>query len=449
MFKTIKSTITASSYKKSILTAYEDNQQTGWQALQPALEAQQEDLKIAKMLVSLVYDEKLPIEHGLQVLSDVLESHNQINDALIATGRALECVRDIDQLNLAPSDHPLFQNTLSSLQQALKHCDAKEEKDLTDALSTAARMMARQHDDLALESYRRLTELEPKFSGHFYGLGLYCKTRGRFAEGIQANQTALSLASDEPESYLWNLGICATGAGEGEIALEIWKKIGCKIEMGRFDLPEGRFPSCKVRLAQYPLTERTAKNDYPGQEETIWIERLSPCHGIIRSVLYYDLGVDYGDVVLTDGAPITYHTYGEEQIAIFPHLATLIKRQYAFFDFVGVQDEKGQIGEVSDALQRDAVVYVHTDNFRILCASCWRDPDHDHQKHDEENKNIVTGRIAAPPDYKPHELLAHIDAAFADLENCQIFSPSLCRAAGHEQRAEVEERRFNLLYSGD
>ncbi|MGI1715343.1 hypothetical protein, partial [Escherichia coli] len=39
-----------------------------------------------------------------------------------------------------------------------------------------------------------------------------------------------------------------------------------------------------------------------------------PCHGIIRSVLYGKLGVDYGDVILTDGAPITHHTYGEQQI---------------------------------------------------------------------------------------------------------------------------------------
>ena len=81
--------------------------------------------------------------------------------------------------------------------------------------------------------------------------------------------------------------------------------------MGRFGLPEGLYPQCKVKLAERPLAERTADVDNPGSEETIWIERLSPCHGIIRSVLYYDLGVDYGDIILIDGAPITYHTYGD------------------------------------------------------------------------------------------------------------------------------------------
>ncbi|MFX7640566.1 hypothetical protein ABTJ59_19895, partial [Acinetobacter baumannii] len=85
-------------------------------------------------------------------------------------------------------------------------------------------------------------------------------------------------------------------------------------------MPEGGYPACKVKLAERPLAERAADSDDPGQEETVWIERLSPCHGIIRSVLYGKLGVDYGDVILTDGAPITHHTYGEQQIPVFPHL---------------------------------------------------------------------------------------------------------------------------------
>src|SRR6185503_10454335 len=97
------------------------------------------------------------------------------------------------------------------------------------------------------------------------------------------------------EAVQWNLGICATGAGHGDVALEVWKGMDLKLKIDRFGLPEGRFPSCKVRLAQRPLAERTKDTDDPGQEETIWIERLSACHGIVRSVLYYDLGVDYGD----------------------------------------------------------------------------------------------------------------------------------------------------------
>ncbi|MFX4790264.1 hypothetical protein ABTB87_23585, partial [Acinetobacter baumannii] len=67
--------------------------------------------------------------------------------------------------------------------------------------------------------------------------------------------------------------------------MDVWKRMGQKIEPGRFGLPEGGYPACKVKLAERPLAERAADSDDPGQEETVWIERLSPCHGIIRSVL--------------------------------------------------------------------------------------------------------------------------------------------------------------------
>src|SRR5262249_53002825 len=154
-------------------------------------------------------------------------------------------------------------------------------------------------------------------------------------EGMIANQRAAALVAEPSEAVQWNLGICATGAREGAVALDVWKRLEQKIEMGRFGLPEGSYATCKVRLAERPLAERDAESDDPGLEETIWIERLSPCHGIVRSVLYQRLGVDFGDVVLIDGAPITHHKYGDRDIPVFPHLATLVRSNYQFFDFAG------------------------------------------------------------------------------------------------------------------
>ena len=208
-------------------------------------------------------------------------------------------------------------------------------------LATAARMMARQHDAIAEDSLQRLIEIDPQKSAHHYNLGLFYKTRGRFAEGVAANRAAASLSEEAVDSTEWNLGICATGARDSATALGVWKRMEQKIEPGRFGLPEGGYPACKVRLAARPLAERTADRDDPGEEETVWIERLSPCHGIVRSVLYGDLGVDYGDVILMDGAPITHHTYGDEQIPVFPHLATLLRRNYQFFAFAGTRRRHG------------------------------------------------------------------------------------------------------------
>ena len=74
---------------------------------------------------------------------------------------------------------------------------------------------------------------------HHYNLGLFCKTRGLFREGMLANQVAAGLVDEPVDSYEWNLGICATGAGEGSVALDVWQRMEQKIEMGRFAFGQG------------------------------------------------------------------------------------------------------------------------------------------------------------------------------------------------------------------
>ncbi|NNF79001.1 MAG: prenyltransferase [Rhizobiales bacterium] len=397
-------------------------------------------------LLRIVSEQCLQTDNATEVLSEIDQSHHQDVELLSFLAECLEAVRDIDDLNAPPPDEEVFQTVVERLTAyAQSPKDVDEEKTILRGLATAARVQARQHDEIAEKSYRRLVEIEPQNSVHHYNLGLFCKTRGLFEEGKVANQAAVRLSDDEVECYEWNLGICATGAGDGAAALEVWKRMEQKIEMGRFDLPEGGYPQCKVKLAERPLAERTAEMDDPGNEETIWIQRLSPCHGIIRSVLYQDLGVNYGDVILIDGAPITYHTYGDTQIAVFPHLATLVRQNYQIFAFAGTQDEKGQLADASVDLVQDAIVYSHSESYRELCASCWRDPDLDHDHHEQVDKHVVVGQIAAPPHIRPAELLEQLDAALAKREKCRLYVPDLCAAAGQGDRAQIERRRFDML----
>ncbi|WP_196140632.1 prenyltransferase [Aliikangiella sp. G2MR2-5] len=430
---------------KVISALKEDKTDLAWKELSPLLKAQKTQEKVASSLIQIVEENHLSIEQGLEILESIYNEHKDNIKIVSNIGDALESVRDIDQLNISPPEHPLFNSVVNTLIKALEDCNPKDEELILSGLSTATRMMGRQYDSVAESSYFRLTELDPDYAPYHYCYGLFCKTRGMFKEGMSANQKAASLVEENIDSYQWNLGICATGAGEAEVALKVWKDMGNKIEIGRFNLPDGGYPDCKVRLAERPLAERDSGNDSPGLEETIWIERLSPCHGIIRSVLYQDLGIDYGDVVLMDGAPITYHTYGEQQIPVFPHLATLVKSDYNFFDFAATQEHEGQVRDISTSLSKDAVVYSHTENYQVLCATCWRDPNKDHTDHQKEEKHVVTGRIAAPADIQPSELLDQIDKAISELENCKIYSPQLCELAGQIERAEVEKRRYDML----
>lgn len=417
-----------------------------WQKVQPFRKAQRHQTEVAMALLRIVDQQSLTRDEATDVLSEIADGHEDNIDILSALGLCLESVRDIDDLNAPPPKHPIFQSMVATLDRLAKlHQGRPEHEQILRGLATSARMMARQMDAIAESSLRKLTEIDPRNSAYQYNLGLFYKTRGRFAEGVAAGRVAAALQREVIDRTEWNLGICATGARDAETALDVWKRMGQKIELGRFGLPEGGYPACKVRLAQRPLAERTADSDDPGEEETVWIERLSPCHGIIRSVLFGSLGVDYGDVVLMDGAPIAYHTYGEQQVPVFPHLATLMRRNYQFFAFAGTQETAGQLADLSGDLDGDAVIYSYTESLKIMCANCWRNPDIDHADHEKMEKHVVTGRIAAPPDIPPARLLDLIDRAIQKRRTCQLYAPDLCVAAGQLARERIDRRRFTLL----
>jgi hypothetical protein len=417
-----------------------------WQKAQPLRNAQSGQADAAMALLWVVSQWSFQREVAIEALSEIAQSHDKDARVLSSLGECLEAARDIDDLNAPPPADPIFHAAVEKLDALAKVYEGQPEQEpILRGLATSARMLARQRDAIAESSCRKLTEINPRKSAYHYNLGLFYKTRGRFAEGVRANQIAASLAEEVEDSCEWNLGICATGAGNAAVALEVWKRLEQNIEMGRFGLPEGRYPLCKVKLAERPLAERTADRDDPGAEETVWIERLSPCHGIIRSVLYGTLGVDYGDVVLIDGAPITYHTYGEERVPVHPHLATLLRRNYQFFDFAGTQEAARQLADVSEELDADAVIYSHSENLKMLCANCWRDPDLDHENHERMEKHVVTGRIAAPPDITPARLLDLIDRGIEKRGRCQLYAPDLCARAGLASRERIDGRRFALL----
>lgn len=382
----------------------------------------------------------------LEIYEAIASAHLDDDDISIEIGEYFANAIKIDFLNASPPATPLAPRLIDKLEKlALKRRGLASEVEALDALTRAARLSGRRYDAVSESAYKRLLELEPNSSRHRYNFGLFLKTRGRFVEGMAENKRARELSAEKIDSYEWNFGICSTGAGDGAAALQVWKAMGQNIEIGKFELPDGKYSQCKVRLAERPLAERTAETDSPGEEETIWMERLSPCHGIIRSILFKDLGVNFGDVILIDGAPITYHRHDDVEVPVFPHLATLKRSEYQFFDFVGTQSKPRQLANLSSALTRDAVIYSHSESYHILCMDCWMGSKAEHSHSEMDEFNVVTGRIAAPPDMEPADLLRQIDLALPDDEVCRLFSPELCEAAGERERAKFELKRFRQL----
>jgi hypothetical protein len=416
-----------------------------WASSTPLREGQGQQPYAAFALLHLVDRRAFDTPRCIDVVRSVFDAHARDDDMLAALGCALEAAHDLRFLNAAPPSDPVFRDVAERLREraaAARGTDA--ESTLLSGLATAARLLGRAWDRDAESAYRRLIELRPKLWQSHYDLALFFKVRGRFAEGLAANQRAAALGGDD-ECVRWNLGICATGAREGAAALAVWKDLGQHVELGRFGLPEGEYPAVKVRLAAHPLAARGIDYDGPGIEETIWIERLSPCHGIVRSALFQDLGVDYGDVVLFDGAPVMHQTHGERQVPVFPHLVTLQRSGYRTWPFVGTQPRAGGIGDLSSRLPDDAVLYSHTEQLVLLCAQCSEGQSAHHAGHRQAEHHVVRGKLCAPPTVAPADLRAALDAAIAATAGVRVFVPALSQLLGDDARAEVEARRVRMI----
>jgi hypothetical protein len=407
------------------------------------LERQSRDAEAAHALLELVARQTLAVDRAVEIVRAVVDAHLE-DDAVIAhAGCALEGAHDLRFLNGPPPSDPVFARLAGRLRERAVRGAAFEDHVLR-GLATAARLLGRAWDADAERAYLRILELEPSRWEEHYDFGLFLKVRGRFAEGVVANRRAAELGGADDDGVRWNLGICATGARDAATALAVWKGYEHAIEIGRFGLPEGRYAEVKVRLAEHPLAERGADRNDPGLEETIWVERLSPCHGVVRSALYQDLGVDFGDVVLFDGAPITHHKYGEARVPVFPHLVTLERCGYRILRFAGTQRAKGDIASLSGHLPDGCVLYPHTEGFVVMCAHCWESEDVDHAGHGEAEHHVVHGKLCAPPTVDPAALRRALDDA-AQRAGARVFVPELSRLAGDPARAEVESRRAAML----
>jgi len=296
--------------------------------------------------------------------------------------------------------------------------------------------------DEALRAHENAIAAAPGEASYLYDLGLCHKYAGRFAQGVEANRLSLRLRSGD-EGALWNLGICATGAGDQEAAAEAWQGLGIEVE--RVD---GEVRSAGRVVAQVRLSER-GPIVAPGAGDSesfeyVWIGRLGPAHGRILSPTVGDYFADVGDVVLHDGAPAGYRDDGESKVPRFPVIALLRRGTLRTFRFGAAQAGRGGIADLEEDLGPGAV-YVHTEQVDWICRSCARDGrvPHRHERQ-KPDPRIVYGKLVVEERELPLFCEA-LDQALAKKEDLALYCPSLHRAVGDEARAAADEAAWKGL----
>jgi hypothetical protein len=273
-------------------------------------------------------------------------------------------------------------------------------------LGNALRLCGPSRDAEAQEAFTRAIELDPDRGEWWYDAALLDKWRGRFDEGYRANELArMHLGPEKP--VLWNLAICATAIGKAEDAVEAWRRIGveARVDHSR-DMPYvANLPPLLLRvLSRTPDTDATSTlPDKAVGFELVWVAPLSPCHGVVQSPTFRDAPIDYGDVVLWDGAPVAAHqTLDRGTVPVFPLLEILRYGGERRWPFVALEREPDALRGLEADLPDGVRVFIQEERVAHHCAACAAGEPHEHAPKDEapsgaDAPGLVRGKVILPP----------------------------------------------------
>ena len=262
--------------------------------------------------------------------------------------------------------------------------DADVAGNLYATLGNALRLCGPGRDAEAQEAFTRAIELDPERGEWWYDAGLLDKWRGRFDDGYAANEQArMRLGPQRP--VLWNLAICATAIGKSEEAVEVWEEIGVPARLDRsrgMPYVAGLPPLLLRVLSRTSPTDATALlPDKSVGFELVWTAPLSPCHGVVQSPTFRDAPIDYGDLVLWDGAPVAAHQVSaDDAVPVFPLLEVLRPGDERRWAFVALEREPGALEGLEQALPEGTRVFVQQERVGHHCAACEAGEAHEHEE---------------------------------------------------------------------
>lgn len=278
--------------------------------------------------------------------------------------------------------------------------------------ANALRALGAERDGEATDAYRRALELADKGAWHF-DLGVHHKWRGRFAESYESMLRARARLG-ETRPVLWNMAIAATGSGQGDLAAGAWRDLGLEVSLNEGSrLPMvADVPPLQVRAPSRP-SGRGLPSDAPSDVgfEIVTVSPISPCHGVVATPTFEDAPIDYGDIVLWDGAPVA--------AACFPLLEILRRGDEHRLAFVAITDEAGLTRLVERLGEARAFVHPRGDA--------------------REGARLVYGKLVVPASIAKRDLVQAWNGAIAEL-GMRVAIPELyegvdTRRAGQEHQA--------------
>jgi tetratricopeptide (TPR) repeat protein len=226
--------------------------------------------------------------------------------------------------------------------------------------------------DEAERCYLKAIEVDASLSGAWFDLGLIAKWRHRWADCIEFNRRAASLAPPNEHAgnpAYWNAGIAATALRDWATARWAWRSFGIPISEGDGPIEEN-FGLGVIRLPE---------------GETVWGRRLDPARIQLLSIPLPDGGFRSDDVLMHDGQPVGSRVSEGREYPVFNLIERLQASPVPTIS-VEVQAAEGAVAELlSMAATRAMRVENWTESVALHCLACstgridYDNPDHDHR----------------------------------------------------------------------
>ena len=194
-------------------------------------------------------------------------------------------------------------------------------------------------DEAALEAYVAALAYDETRGWWHHAVAELHKWRGRWNDCLAAEQRARALLPGERVVAL-GAATAATALGFGEVAAEAYASVGLPkpaITAGGMPRVDG-LGRRRVRVLAKPTGYGLRPLPDPCFE-LVWVEALSPCHGVLASPTFLEAPVDFGDMVLFDPARVATT---EDGSSVHPLLERLRPADEIALRFVAVLDDAAQ-----------------------------------------------------------------------------------------------------------
>ncbi|MEQ8706199.1 MAG: hypothetical protein RIC19_19865 [Phaeodactylibacter sp.] len=153
----------------------------------------------------------------------------------------------------------------------------------------------------AVKLYKRVIKEVPQWQQPYLRLGHMYKYRREWKPALYYNKKAVALEVSNRQAW-WDVGLAATALGKLRQARRVWEKFGWNT------------------TGQHSLKPVSVRLQFQNQFEVLWVQRISPCLGYIRSIPQPASGRRYGDLVLIDNMVRGYHSSGMHRLPIYDEL---------------------------------------------------------------------------------------------------------------------------------